>query len=96
MPLHSAEHFYVITKAIEGCNLDLPVFRDPDVLVYTREWGGGLCVGGFELDAKPVFGGAKGVPHDFEFGLFDEDWEHFAPLYEGAAERFPILNEVEI
>jgi 4-methylaminobutanoate oxidase (formaldehyde-forming) len=96
VPLHSAEHFYVITKAIEGCDLNLPVFRDPDALIYTREWSGGLCVGGFELDAKPVFGGARGVPDDFAFGLFDEDWDHFAPLYEGAMERFPALHDVEI
>lgn len=32
---------------------------------YFREWGGGLCVGGFEPNAKPIF--SKEVPTDFAF-----------------------------
>ena len=31
VPLHSAEHFYVITKPIEGVDSNLCVMRDPDV-----------------------------------------------------------------
>jgi pyruvate dehydrogenase phosphatase regulatory subunit len=96
IPLHSAEHFYVITKPVKGITPEFPVLRDPDGLLYSREWGGGLCFGGFELNAKPVFGGAKGVPHDFSYGLFEEDWDHFAHIYDYGAERFPFLEEVEI
>eukprot|EP00937_MAST-01D_sp_MAST-1D-sp2_P002024 g2024.t1 len=89
VPLHSAEHFYVITEPVAGVDNTLPVLRDPDVLVYMREWGGGLCVGGFERDAKPIW--THGPPSDFAFGLLPDDWEHFLPLYEGAAERVPAL-----
>ena len=32
VPLHAVEHFYVLTKPIEGVTPDLPVFRDPDAL----------------------------------------------------------------
>lgn len=96
MPLHSAEHWYAITKPIEGVTLDLPVLRDPDALVYVREWSGGLCVGGFELDALPIFGGAEGVPNDFSFGLFPDNFDHFASLYEGATEMIPALETAEI
>jgi len=96
VPLHSAEHWYSITKPIEGVTLDLPVLRDPDSLTYAREWGGGLCVGGFELNAKPIFGGASGVPDDFAFSLFPDDWDHFSPLYEGAMELIPALEDAEI
>jgi len=95
-PLHSAEHFYVITDPIDGVTLELPVCRDPDALIYFREWSGGLCVGGFELDAKPVFGGKTGVPDDFAFGLLPDDWDQFMPLYEGAAERIPALERTGI
>jgi glycine/D-amino acid oxidase-like deaminating enzyme len=41
VPLHSAEHFYVITNEVEGITGDTPVLRDPDGLIYAREWGGG-------------------------------------------------------
>ena len=48
--------------------------------------------GGFEPTAKPAFASSHGVPPDgFEFGLFDEDWDHFEPLMEGALHRLPVL-----
>ena len=30
VPLHSAEHFYVVTDQLEGVHSDLPILRDPD------------------------------------------------------------------
>src|SRR5262249_5778614 len=53
VPLHSAEHFYVVTDQIRGTHRDLPVLRDPDGYIYIKEEVGGLLVGGFEPDAKP-------------------------------------------
>ena len=53
MPLHSAEHFYVVTDQIEGVHPDLPILRDPDGWTYFKEEVGGLVVGGFEPEAKP-------------------------------------------
>ena len=53
VPLHSAEHFYVVTDQIAGVHRDLPVLRDPDGYTYIKEEVGGLLVGGFEPDAKP-------------------------------------------
>src|SRR6266700_2878787 len=53
VPLHSAEHFYVVTDQISGAARDLPVLRDPDGYTYIKEEVGGLLVGGFEPDAKP-------------------------------------------
>src|SRR4029078_8702466 len=29
VPLHSAEHFYVVTERIDGVHPDLPILRDP-------------------------------------------------------------------
>ena len=53
MPLYSAEHFYIVTKAIAGVTPALPVIRDPDGFIYYKEEVGGLVMGGFEPVAKP-------------------------------------------
>ena len=53
VPLHSAEHFYVVTDQIDGVHPDLPILRDPDGYTYFKEEVGGLVVGGFEPEAKP-------------------------------------------
>jgi len=42
VPLCSAEHFYLVTKAIPGVTPDLPVIRDPDGFLYYKEEVGGL------------------------------------------------------
>ena len=61
VPLHSAEHFYVVTDQIEGVHRNLPILRDPDGYTYFKEEVGGLVVGGFEPEAKAV-GGAGSDP----------------------------------
>ncbi len=53
VPLHSAEHFYVVTEHIDGVHPDLPILRDPDGYTYFKEEVGGLVIGGFEPEAKP-------------------------------------------
>src|SRR5680860_572900 len=42
VPLHSAEHFYVVTEPFEGVHPDLPILRDPDGYTYFKEEVGGL------------------------------------------------------
>src|SRR4051794_12669089 len=37
VPLHSAEHFYVVTEQIEGTHPDLPIMRDQDGWTYFKE-----------------------------------------------------------
>ncbi len=53
VPLHSAEHFYVVSEHIDGVHPDLPILRDPDGYTYFKEEVGGLVIGGFEPEAKP-------------------------------------------
>src|SRR4051795_6378295 len=79
VPLHSAEHFYVVTEQIGGVTPGLPILRDPDGYTYFKEEVGGLVVGGFEPEAKPWVA-PEDVPHRFEFQLLEEDWEHFSVL----------------
>ncbi|QIM20381.1 FAD-dependent oxidoreductase [Phycicoccus sp. HDW14] len=95
VPLHSAEHFYVVTDQVEGVHRDLPVLRDPDGYTYVKEEVGGLLVGGFEPEAKPWVA-PEDIPHPFEFQLLDEDWEHFEVLMDSAIHRLPVLAETGI
>ncbi|WP_248581877.1 FAD-dependent oxidoreductase [Nocardioides sp. InS609-2] len=95
VPLHSAEHFYVVTDPVPGVHPDLPIMRDPDGWTYFKEEVGGLVVGGFEPNAKPWVA-PDSIPHPFEFQLLDEDWEHFSVLMEQAVVRIPALAETGI
>ena len=90
IPLHSAEHFYIVTEAIAGVHPMLPVMRDPDGFIYFKEEVGGLLMGGFEPVAKPW--GMEGIPDPFEFHLLAEDWDQFQPLMEAAIHRVPALE----
>jgi glycine cleavage system aminomethyltransferase T/glycine/D-amino acid oxidase-like deaminating enzyme len=95
VPLHSAEHFYVVTDQIDGVHPDLPVLRDPDGYTYFKEEVGGLVVGGFEPQAKPWVA-PDAIPDPFEFALLDEDWDHFSVLMDSALHRVPVLHETGI
>jgi len=83
IPLHSAEHFYVVTEHIDGVDRMMPILRDPDGYTYMKEEVGGLVVGGFEPVAKPWVAPDQ-IPYPFEFQLLEEDWDHFEILMESA------------
>jgi heterotetrameric sarcosine oxidase gamma subunit len=95
VPLHSCEHFYVVTEQIDGVHRDLPVLRDPDGYTYFKEEVGGLVVGGFEPNAKPWLS-PDALPDPFEFQLLAEDWDHFSVLMENALLRIPALHDTGI
>ena len=65
IPLHAAEHFYVVTEPIEGLPNNLPVLRELSACNYFKEDAGKLLVGMFEPLAKPW--GMQGIPKDLEF-----------------------------
>ncbi len=94
VPLHSAEHFYIVTERIEGAHPMLPVMRDPDGYIYFKEEVGGLVMGGFEPRAKPW--GMQGIPEKFEFQLLPEDWDQFEPLMRNAIHRVPALEKAGV
>jgi glycine cleavage system aminomethyltransferase T/glycine/D-amino acid oxidase-like deaminating enzyme len=95
VPLHSAEHFYVVTERVDGAHRDMPILRDPDGYTYIKEEVGGLLVGGFEPAAKPWVS-PDALPYPFEFQLLAEDWDHFAILMDSAVSRIPVLAETGI
>ncbi|TIN68275.1 MAG: FAD-binding oxidoreductase, partial [Mesorhizobium sp.] len=73
VPLHAAEHFYVVTEAIPGLPADLPTIRDMDAAVYAKPDAGKLLVGFFESHAKPW--GRDGIPLDFSFDSLPDDFD---------------------
>jgi 4-methylaminobutanoate oxidase (formaldehyde-forming) len=94
VPLQSAEHFYLVTEAIEGVTPDLPVIRDPDGYIYYKEEVGGLVMGGFEPVAKPW--NVERIPDGFEFQLLPEDWDQFEVLMRNALHRTPCLESAPV
>jgi glycine cleavage system T protein len=94
LPLHAAEHFYIVTEAIEGLHSDLAVLRDADGCAYFKEDAGKLLVGWFEPVAKPW--GMKGIPETFCFDQLPDDLEHIEPLLNDAIKRVPALETAQI
>lgn len=94
VPMHSAEHMYIVTGKVDGVHADLPVMRDPDGFIYFKEEVGGLAMGGFEPSAKPW--GMDGIPDDFAFQLLEDDWDQFEILMENALIRVPELANAEV
>ncbi len=98
VPLQPVKHQYIITEAIPGLSVDAPTLRDPDRRTYFKEEVGGLVIGGYEPDPQPWETGLRGgdVPNDWQFGLFDDDYDHFGQHLEQALARVPALEHAGI
>jgi 4-methylaminobutanoate oxidase (formaldehyde-forming) len=94
IPLHAAEHFYVVTEPIEELPNNLPVLRELSACNYFKEDAGKMLIGMFEPVAKPW--GMEGIPEDLEFETLPQDIEHIEPQLELAMKRMPILRETGI
>ncbi len=94
LPLHAAEHFYLVTEPIPSFAKMRPTLRMPDEQVYYKYDSGKLLLGCFELEAKPW--GMDGIPKEFCFDSLPEDFAHFEPLFEKALKRMPALADAGI
>ena len=94
VPLHAAEHFYVVTEPLADVPRELPVLRVPDECAYCKEDAGKLLLGAFEPVAKPW--GMHGIPEDFAFASLPADMDHVEPILEKATRRLPILARAGI
>ena len=79
----------------------LPTLRDPDLLVYYREDGDGLVMGGYERRSEPAFlpGGpqrVEAIPGDFNGRLLEEDWERFEEITENSKRRVPAMEQITV
>ncbi len=91
VPLYSAEHYHIVTEAIEGLTRTTPTLRDPDGYSYFKEEVRGPLIGGFEPDAKPWVPSAE-IPEPFEFQLLPEDWDQFDIIMRSAVHRVPVVE----
>lgn len=87
LPLQAAEHYYLITEAIDGVQRDLPLLEDAHSWAYFREEVGGMMIGLFEPDAAPWH--VDRIPDGFSFGEIDPDWDRVGPYLERAFARVP-------
>ena len=94
VPLQPVKHQYVITEKVEGLAGDAATLRDPDRRTYFKEEVGGLVFGGYE--PNPIAWTTGDVPDDFEFQLFDDDWNHFEQHLGQALARVPALEKTGI
>lgn len=94
LPLHAAEHFYIVTEQIPDLPAGLPVLFMGDECSYYKEDAGKLLLGCFEPIAKPW--GHNGISPDFCFDTLPEDFEHFEPILEMATKRVPLLANAGI
>jgi glycine cleavage system T protein len=96
IPLYPNEHFYIITEPMNGLPKNLPVLRDYNNCLYLKEDAGKMLVGIFEPNAKNAFKENGKVPHDFSFGEFPDDFDHFEPYLEKSFHRLPMLKEAGV
>lgn len=93
-PVWPCEHFYLLTKPIDGIEGNLPTLSDHDGRLYIRDDSGGLLAGCFEPMGKSIDPDHLG--EDFAFQLLPEDWDHFEPMMMNALHRLPALETAEV
>jgi 4-methylaminobutanoate oxidase (formaldehyde-forming) len=100
VPIVPFAHEYLVTQPFrERGDAHLPTLRDPDHLVYFREEGGGLVMGGYERHSAPWSLDehlVDRIPADFNGRLLEEDWERFEEIARNARLRVPVMDEVTI
>jgi glycine cleavage system T protein len=84
-----------------GVRGHLPTLRDPDLLVYYREDGDGLVMGGYERQSEPAFlpdgpAGFDAIPPDFNGRLLEEEWGRFEEITENSKRRVPAMDEATV
>lgn len=94
VPLHPVKHQYIVTEKIPGLAPDAATLRDPDRRTYFKEEVGGLVMGGYEPNPQGWVTGD--IPENWEFRLFDDDYDHFGQHLEQAIARIPALAEVGV
>ena len=98
VPLQPVKHQYIITEKIDGLATDAPTIRDPDRRTYFKEEVGGLVMGGYEPNPQAWTTNLPGgdVPDDWEFRLFDDDYDHFEQHMGQAIARIPALENAGV
>jgi glycine cleavage system T protein len=102
IPVVPFAHEYLVTQPFrERGDGHLPTLRDPDLLIYFREEGGGLVMGGYERNSAPWFlrDGGRGldeIPPDFNGRLLEDDWDRFEEIVVNSRKRVPAMEDVKV
>jgi 4-methylaminobutanoate oxidase (formaldehyde-forming) len=104
VPVVPFAHEYLVTqpfrdRGVGGDLVHLPTLRDPDLLVYFREEGAGLVMGGYERNSAPWAldqHHLDRIPADFNGRLLEEDWPRFEEIAENSRRRVPAMNEITV
>ena len=94
VPVWPCEHFYLLTRPIDGIEGHLPTLSDHDGHLYVRDDSGGLLIGCFEPMGKAI--DPERLGEDFAFRLLPEDWDHFEPMMLNALHRLPVLETAQV
>ncbi len=96
IPLIPMQHQYVLTDTVPALftGIRVPNLRDPDKLVYYRQEGQGLILGGYERN--PIAFDVESIPDNANPTVHAYDEERFADLLAGCIERVPALKGVEL
>jgi glycine/D-amino acid oxidase-like deaminating enzyme len=106
IPIVPMAHEYLVTQPLsrpEGSpplrsrerTGHLPTLRDPDHLIYFREEGGGLVMGGYERRSAPWHPDGD-IPADFNGRLLEEDWDRFEEIVAASRMRVPAMEDVRV
>lgn len=96
VPLHAAEHYYIVTEPMPSLARTTPVLGNPDERAYYKEDAGKLLVGFFEAVARPWPPKGEEIPKEFSFAELPGDLEHIEPQLDLAFRRVPALKDVGI
>jgi glycine cleavage system aminomethyltransferase T/glycine/D-amino acid oxidase-like deaminating enzyme len=101
VPVIPFAHEYLVTQPFRERKPDehLPTLRDPDLLVYYREEGAGLVMGGYERHSAPWSLDAHDtdhIPADFNGRLLEEDWPRFEEIAANSSKRVPAMEDVKV
>jgi glycine cleavage system T protein len=111
VPMLPMSHQYLVTQPLDevaaarrssdGERRSLPTLRDPDLLVYYREDGDGLVMGGYERHSEPAFlprgtDDFEAIPPDFNGRLLEEEWDRFEEITENSKRRVPAMERIKV
>jgi 4-methylaminobutanoate oxidase (formaldehyde-forming) len=101
VPVVPFAHEYLVTQPFRerAPGEHLPTLRDPDLLVYFREEGAGLVMGGYERHSAPWAldqHRLDRIPSDFNGRLLEEDWPRFEEIARNSSQRVPAMEDVKV
>jgi 4-methylaminobutanoate oxidase (formaldehyde-forming) len=101
VPIVPFAHEYLVTQPFRERTggEHLPTLRDPDLLIYFREEGAGLVMGGYERDSAPWALDEHlrdAIPQDFNGRLLEEDWPRFEEIAKNSSKRVPVMDEITV